>query len=51
VGHGYGESDFAALLCLAAEASGLELTSEDKDVSDGLGPVFPAALGEPEATE
>jgi 3-hydroxyisobutyrate dehydrogenase len=50
VGHGYGESDFAALLCLAAESSGLELTSEDKDVSDGLEPVIPAALGEEEAT-
>jgi 3-hydroxyisobutyrate dehydrogenase len=41
VGRGYGESDFAALLSLAAEAAGLELISEDTDVPDGLEPAVP----------
>src|SRR6266699_2539925 len=38
VGYGYGEQDFAALLVLAARAAGLELTSENAEVSDGLEP-------------
>jgi 3-hydroxyisobutyrate dehydrogenase-like beta-hydroxyacid dehydrogenase len=50
VGRGFGESDFAALLCLAAEAAGLELTSEGKDVPDGLEPIVPAAQHDPGAT-
>jgi len=37
VGHGYGEADFAALLMLQAQSAGLELHSENADVSDGLG--------------
>jgi 3-hydroxyisobutyrate dehydrogenase len=41
VGHGLGESDFAALLVLAAQSAGLSLVSEDADVSDGLEPVTP----------
>jgi 3-hydroxyisobutyrate dehydrogenase-like beta-hydroxyacid dehydrogenase len=41
IGHGYGESDFAALIELAARSAGLELASENADISDGLGP--PAA--------
>jgi 3-hydroxyisobutyrate dehydrogenase-like beta-hydroxyacid dehydrogenase len=36
VGRGYGEQDFAALLELEAQAAGLELVSENSDVSDGL---------------
>jgi 3-hydroxyisobutyrate dehydrogenase len=51
VGHGFGESDFAALLCLAAEAAGLELTSEDKDVPDGLEPIVPEGQRDPGATQ
>ncbi len=38
IGRGHGESDFAALIQLAAESAGLELASEHADVSDGLGP-------------
>jgi 3-hydroxyisobutyrate dehydrogenase len=38
VGHGYGEQDFAALLLLQARSAGLELTSENAEVSDGLTP-------------
>jgi 3-hydroxyisobutyrate dehydrogenase-like beta-hydroxyacid dehydrogenase len=38
VGHGAGEEDFAALLRLQAQSAGLELVSEDADISDGLGP-------------
>ena len=36
IGHGHGSGDFAALLSLQAAASGLELESENADVSDGL---------------
>jgi 3-hydroxyisobutyrate dehydrogenase len=50
VGHGFGESDYAALLWLEAQAAGLELISEGKDVSDGLDPDRPLALGGGEAT-
>lgn len=37
IGHGYGEEDFAALVKLQARASGIELASEQAQVSDGLG--------------
>jgi 3-hydroxyisobutyrate dehydrogenase-like beta-hydroxyacid dehydrogenase len=50
VGHGLGDSDFAALLVLAADAAGLSLTSEGAEVSDGLEPVVPVTLGGGEAT-
>jgi 3-hydroxyisobutyrate dehydrogenase len=36
VGHGAGEEDFAALIRLQAQSAGLELVSEDADISDGL---------------
>ena len=36
IGHGAGEEDFAALIRLQAESSGLEIVSEDADISDGL---------------
>jgi 3-hydroxyisobutyrate dehydrogenase-like beta-hydroxyacid dehydrogenase len=39
VGHGFGEEDFAALLVLQAQSAGLEITSENAEVSDGLEPV------------
>jgi 3-hydroxyisobutyrate dehydrogenase len=42
VGRGYGEQDFAALLELEAQAAGLELASEDSEVSDGLEPTAEA---------
>ena len=38
VGNGYGEQDFAALILLQARSAGLELTSENAEVSDGLTP-------------
>lgn len=38
IGRGHAEDDFAALIQLAAESAGLELTSENADISDGLGP-------------
>jgi len=38
IGHGHAEQDFAALIQLAAESAGVELTSENADISDGLGP-------------
>jgi 3-hydroxyisobutyrate dehydrogenase len=37
MGNGYDDVDFAALLELEARSSGLELKSEDADVTDGLG--------------
>jgi 3-hydroxyisobutyrate dehydrogenase len=36
IGHGYGNQDFAALVELAAESAGLQLESENSDISDGL---------------
>jgi 3-hydroxyisobutyrate dehydrogenase-like beta-hydroxyacid dehydrogenase len=36
IGHGYGDEDFSALLLLQAKASGMELKSENVQVSDGL---------------
>jgi len=47
VGRGYGEQDFAALLLLEAQSAGLDLISEDSDVSDGLEP--PDGAGDPPA--
>jgi len=38
IGHGAGEEDFAALIRLQAQSAGLELVSENADVSDGLDP-------------
>jgi 3-hydroxyisobutyrate dehydrogenase len=38
VGYGYGEQDFAALIELQARAAGLQLASEEAEVSDGLEP-------------
>ncbi|MGE5133128.1 MAG: NAD(P)-dependent oxidoreductase [Gemmatimonadota bacterium] len=38
IGHGHADQDFAALIQLAAESAGIELTSENADISDGLGP-------------
>src|SRR5215472_2044316 len=38
VGRGYGEQDFAALIELEAQSAGLDLVSEDAEVSDGLEP-------------
>lgn len=44
VGHGHGGADFAALLLLQARSAGLELTSENAVVRDGLEPeAAPAA--------
>lgn len=36
IGRGYGDQDFAAMLSRQAEGTPVEMTSEDKDVSDGL---------------
>ena len=38
IGHGFSEVDFAALLEQTARASGVELTSEETEVDDGLSP-------------
>ena len=38
VGRGYGEQDFAALIELEAQSAGLDLVSEEAEVSDGLEP-------------
>jgi 3-hydroxyisobutyrate dehydrogenase len=38
VGFGYGEQDFATVIELAASSAGLQLVSEDAEVSDGLEP-------------
>lgn len=38
IGYGFGEDDFATLLLLQARAAGLELVSENAEVSDGLEP-------------
>ncbi|HEY3728604.1 MAG TPA: NAD(P)-dependent oxidoreductase [Solirubrobacteraceae bacterium] len=40
------EVDFAALIELAAQASGLELVAEDVEVDDGLSPLDPGANGD-----
>ena len=36
IGRGFGDVDFGALLELEAGAAGRQLTSEDREVSDGL---------------
>jgi hypothetical protein len=36
IGLGYGDQDFAAMLTKAARASGREIESENREVSDGL---------------
>jgi 3-hydroxyisobutyrate dehydrogenase-like beta-hydroxyacid dehydrogenase len=46
VGHGYGEQDFAAVLELQARAAGLELVSENAEVTDGLEPVGGETTGD-----
>jgi 3-hydroxyisobutyrate dehydrogenase len=38
IGTGHADQDFAALLGLAAAAAGLDLVSENADISDGLDP-------------
>jgi 3-hydroxyisobutyrate dehydrogenase len=38
VGYGFGDNDFAALIMTQARSAGLELTSENAEVSDGLEP-------------
>ena len=38
IGRGRGDDDFAALLELEAASAGLELISENADISDGLDP-------------
>jgi 3-hydroxyisobutyrate dehydrogenase len=38
VGRGHGDQDFAALLEIEADSAGLDLVSEEADVSDGLEP-------------
>lgn len=53
VGHGYGEQDFASLIEQQARAAGLDLVSENAEVSDGLEPsgrarVAVNAHGEPQ---
>jgi 3-hydroxyisobutyrate dehydrogenase len=45
VGHGAAQEDFAALIQLQAQSAGLELVSEDADISDGLDPVDPGHFG------
>jgi len=42
--HGHTDDDFAALLELQAQASGLELKPEDTPVADGLGPPGSSAV-------
>ena len=46
VGQGYGEQDFAAVLELQARAAGLELVSENAEVTDGLEPVGGETTGD-----
>ena len=38
IGNGFGEDDFATLLLLQARSAGLELVSENAEISDGLEP-------------
>jgi 3-hydroxyisobutyrate dehydrogenase len=38
IGNGFGEDDFATLLVLQARSAGLELVSENAEISDGLEP-------------
>jgi 3-hydroxyisobutyrate dehydrogenase len=45
VGRGHGEQDFAALIELEAQSAGLDLVSEEAEVSDGLEPPEGEAVG------
>jgi hypothetical protein len=36
IGHGFAKDDFATMLLVAAANAGIELTSENADVTDGL---------------
>ncbi len=45
IGRGLGDIDFASLLELEAKGAGLELVSEDADVTDGLEPEPREAIG------
>ena len=47
VGRGYGQQDFAALIELQAQASGLDLISENATVADGLEPAGAGDDAEP----
>jgi 3-hydroxyisobutyrate dehydrogenase-like beta-hydroxyacid dehydrogenase len=47
VGNGFGEEDFASLLVLQARSAGLELVSENAEVSDGLAPAGDELAGYP----
>ncbi|MQA88239.1 MAG: NAD-binding protein [Streptosporangiales bacterium] len=51
IGNGYGEEDFAALLRLQAAGAGLDLVSEERDISDGLEPIDDAGTDRTEAGE
>jgi 3-hydroxyisobutyrate dehydrogenase-like beta-hydroxyacid dehydrogenase len=42
IGAGHADEDFATLLLEQARRSGIELTSEDVEVDDGLGPAVHA---------
>ena len=50
VGHGYGEQDFATLIELEASSAGLQLTSEQAEIDDGLKPTSDALDDEEGAT-
>jgi 3-hydroxyisobutyrate dehydrogenase len=39
VGHGFGEDDFAALVVLQARSAGLDIASENAEITDGLEPL------------
>ena len=49
IGRGFGDDDFATLLQLEADGAGLDLQSENRDVSDGLEPRN--VQGQPNRTE
>jgi len=51
VGRGYGEQDFAALIELQAQASGLDLVSENAEVADGLEPAGAASEAHADRTD
>jgi 3-hydroxyisobutyrate dehydrogenase len=52
IGAGYDKEDFATLILEQARRSGIELESEESDVSDGLEPVaVPAPSSEPAARQ
>jgi 3-hydroxyisobutyrate dehydrogenase len=43
VGYGYGDQDFATVIALQARAAGLDLVSEDAEITDGLEPAGDSA--------